>query len=129
LFLIGLPIDEATLAYFQILLMVWHNSRLKVVIWFHNHQLILKLSLSCNANIELRQCELLPSLGIRRPLTFHILIFSSEIPQPNKQKLGRKNIWKVFYKDCGFRGEESKKSANQKQESPVAAMFVTDRDE
>jgi hypothetical protein len=28
----------------------------------------------------------------------------------------------------GFRGEESKKSANQKQESPVAAMFVTDRD-
>ena len=27
----------------------------------------------------------------------------------------------------GF-GEESKKSANQKQESPVAAMFVTDRD-
>jgi hypothetical protein len=26
-----------------------------------------------------RQCELLPSLGIRRPLTFHILIFSSII--------------------------------------------------
>jgi hypothetical protein len=24
--------------------------------------------------------ELLPSLGIRRPLTFHILIFSSETP-------------------------------------------------
>jgi hypothetical protein len=24
----------------------------------------------------------------------------------------------------GFRGEESKKSANQKQEYPVAAMFV-----
>jgi hypothetical protein len=24
----------------------------------------------------------------------------------------------------GFRGEKSKKSANQKQESPVAAMFV-----
>ena len=24
----------------------------------------------------------------------------------------------------GFKGEESKKSANQKQESPVAAMFV-----
>jgi hypothetical protein len=27
-----------------------------------------------------------------------------------------------------FRGKESKKSANQKQESPVAAMFITDRD-
>jgi hypothetical protein len=25
----------------------------------------------------------------------------------------------------GFRGEEFKKSANQKQESPVVAMFVT----
>ena len=32
-------------------------------------------------------------------------------------------IWPI-----GFRGEESKKSANQKQESPVAAMFVTDWD-
>ena len=28
----------------------------------------------------------------------------------------------------GFRGEESKKSVNQKQESPVVAMFVTNRD-
>jgi hypothetical protein len=28
----------------------------------------------------------------------------------------------------GFRGEDSKKSANQKQESPVVAMFVMDRD-
>jgi hypothetical protein len=26
----------------------------------------------------------------------------------------------------GFRGEEFKKSANQKQESPVAAMFVNE---
>jgi hypothetical protein len=29
----------------------------------------------------------------------------------------------------GFRGEESKKSPNQKQESSVVAIFVTDRDE
>jgi hypothetical protein len=34
-----------------------------------------------------------------------------------------------FISPNGFRGEESKKSANQKQESPVVAMFVTDRDE
>jgi hypothetical protein len=31
-----------------------------------------------------RQSELLPSLGVRRPLTFHILIFSSETPPPNE---------------------------------------------
>jgi hypothetical protein len=31
-----------------------------------------------------RQCELLPSLRVRRPLTFRILIFSSETPHPNE---------------------------------------------
>jgi hypothetical protein len=40
------------------------------------------------------QRELLPSLGVRRLFTFHILIFSSETP------------------------------TNQKKELPVVAMFV-----
>jgi hypothetical protein len=36
-----------------------------------------------------RQRELLPSLGVRRPLTFHILIFSSETPHtPTVQTQG-----------------------------------------
>jgi hypothetical protein len=39
-----------------------------------------------------RQCELLPSLGIRRPLTFHILIFSSETAKPIDLKFGRKHL-------------------------------------
>ena len=46
-----------------------------------------------------RQCELLPSLDhltsvIRRPLTCHILIFSSETPQPNEVKLG--SPWRLL---------------------------------
>jgi hypothetical protein len=68
----------------------------------------------------------------------YLKIFYSKTAWPNGPKHGRKHLWKVLYGKCsfrfdpfwsisktsGFRGEDLKKSANQKQELPVAAMFV-----
>ena len=65
----------------------------------------------------MRYCHHLAS--VVRPLTFHILIYSCETTGPNGTKLGRKHLYKVFYKISSF-------ASFRQQIWPPRAILVSD---
>ena len=56
------------------------------------------VSTSFLAHLTFRPCELLPSLFICRPSTFHILIFSSKTTGPIATKLWWNGLWVAPFK-------------------------------
>jgi hypothetical protein len=69
--------------------------------------------------------------GPSKDASYQVLIHLAKTTWPDELKFGRKHLWKVLYKDCSFRPDSLTNKAttgiscsNQKQELPMAAMFV-----
>jgi hypothetical protein len=56
--------------------------------------------------------------------TFHILIFSSETPQPYELKLGRKHLWAVLYKEYSFRSNSINKHGRHRRFLFLVGLFL-----